>query len=94
MQHQFDYLENDRRKKIISTMSYIGEDSFNTAMAATVGLPVAITSRLILEEAVNLKGVQLPIIKEVYEPVLKELEQFGIRFVEEEVTIPKDVSSV
>jgi saccharopine dehydrogenase-like NADP-dependent oxidoreductase len=94
MQHQFDYLENDRRKKIISTMSHIGEDSFNTAMAATVGLPVAITSRLILEEAVNLKGVQLPIIKEVYEPVLKELEQFGIRFVEEEVTIPKDVSSV
>jgi saccharopine dehydrogenase-like NADP-dependent oxidoreductase len=94
MQHQFDYLENDRRKKIISTMSYIGEDSFNTAMAATVGLPVAITSRLIFEGAVNLKGVQLPIIKEVYDPVLKELEQFGIRFVEEEVTIPKDVSSV
>ncbi len=94
MQHQFDYLENETRKKIFSTMSYIGKDSYHTAMAATVGLPVAIVSRLILEGRMNLKGVQMPIIKEVYEPVLKELEQYDIRFIEEEVIIPKDISSV
>ncbi|MEX0981372.1 MAG: saccharopine dehydrogenase C-terminal domain-containing protein [Bacteroidales bacterium] len=94
MQHQFDYMENESRKKIFSTMSYIGKDSYHTAMAATVGLPVAIVGRLILEGSINLKGVQMPIIKEVYEPVLKELEQFDIRFIEEEVTIPKDISSV
>jgi saccharopine dehydrogenase-like NADP-dependent oxidoreductase len=94
MQHQFDYMENGTRKKIYSTMSHIGKDSYNTAMAATVGLPVAIVSRLIFEGTINLKGVKLPIIKEVYEPVLKELEQFDIRFAEEEVVIPKDTGSV
>ncbi len=94
MQHQFDYMEDGTRKKIYSTMSHIGKDSYNTAMAATVGLPVAIVSRLIFEGAINLKGVQMPIIKEVYEPVLMELEQFDIRFIEEELIIPKDTGSV
>lgn len=94
MQHQFDYMDGDLRKKIYSTMTYIGKDSYNTAMAATVGLPVAITARLILENKINLKGVHLPVIPEVYEPVLKELEQHGIRFIEEEVVIPRDISSV
>jgi len=94
MQHQFDFIEDQKRKKIYSTMTYIGKDSYNTAMAATVGLPVAITSRLILEGRVNLKGVQLPIMKEVYEPVLEELAEYDIRFVEEEVEIPMDISSL
>ncbi|MFC2080427.1 saccharopine dehydrogenase C-terminal domain-containing protein [Bacteroidota bacterium] len=94
MQHQFDYLENDVRKKIYSTLTYIGEDSYNTAMAATVGLPVAIVSRLILEGKIILKGVQLPILKDVYEPVLKELEHYNIKFVEEEVEIPRDIGSL
>lgn len=94
MQHQFDYRENGSRKKIYSTMSYIGSDRYNTAMAATVGLPVAITAKLILEGRVNLTGVQLPIMKEVYEPVLRELESFGISFVEEEVSMPLDTASL
>lgn len=94
MQHQFDYLDGPLRKKIYSTMSYIGKDPYNTAMAATVGLPVAMVARLILEGRINLKGVQLPIVKEVYEPVLKELETYGIKFIEEEVVIPRHISSV
>ena len=94
MQHQFDYRENGTRKKIYSTLSYIGADTYNTAMAATVGLPVAITARLILEEKINLKGVHLPIMKEVYNPVLKELESHGIRFVEEEISMPLDTGSL
>jgi saccharopine dehydrogenase-like NADP-dependent oxidoreductase len=94
MQHQFDYMDGELRKKIFSTMTYIGKDPYNTAMAATVGLPVAITARMILEGKINLKGIQLPVIPEVYEPVLKALEQHGIRFVEEEVVIPRDISSV
>ncbi|MEX0986831.1 MAG: saccharopine dehydrogenase C-terminal domain-containing protein [Bacteroidales bacterium] len=94
MQHQFDYIENKVRKKLYSTMTYIGEDTYHTAMAATVGLPVAITSRLILEGKIGLKGVQLPIHKEVYEPVLRELKQYNIEFVEEEVIIPGDMSSL
>ena len=94
MQHQFDYIEQNKRKKIYSTMTYIGKDSFDTAMAATVGLPVAITSRLILENRINLKGVRLPIMRELYEPVLKELAEYGIAFVEDEREIPMDISSL
>jgi saccharopine dehydrogenase-like NADP-dependent oxidoreductase len=94
MQHQFDYIENNTRKKIYSTLSYIGTDAYNTAMAATVGLPLAITSRLILEGGLHLKGVQLPISKEVYEPVLSELEQYNIKFLEEEYSIPMDIGSL
>jgi saccharopine dehydrogenase-like NADP-dependent oxidoreductase len=94
MQHQFDYTENGSRKKIYSTLSYIGTDTYNTAMAATVGLPVAITARLILEKKINLTGVHLPIMKEVYNPVLKELESHGIRFVEEEISMPLDTGSL
>jgi len=94
MQHQFDYMENNRRKKIYSTMTYIGEDAFNTAMAATVGLPVAIISRLILKGTISLTGVHLPIMKEVYEPALEELAGYGIKFVESEVEIPRDISSL
>jgi saccharopine dehydrogenase-like NADP-dependent oxidoreductase len=94
MQHQFDYIENDVRKKIYSTLTYIGEDTYNTAMAATVGLPVAIMSMLILEGKIRLTGVHLPIMKEVYEPVLKELKKYKIEFVEEEVVIPGDRGSL
>jgi saccharopine dehydrogenase-like NADP-dependent oxidoreductase len=94
MQHQFDYMQDEIRKKIYSTMVYIGKDSYNTAMAATVGLPVAIISRMILEGAVLLKGVQIPVNQEIYEPVLKELEQYDIKFIEEEATIPRDIDSL
>lgn len=94
MQHQFDYLVDNQRKKINSTLGYIGEDSYNTAMAATVGLPVAIISKYILEGKIKQTGVRLPITKEVYEPVLKELEKYNIKFIEEEIDIPLDRESL
>ena len=51
-----------------------------TAMAKTVGLPVAIAAKFILNKKIVLKGVQIPIDKSIYEPVLNELEHYGIRF--------------
>jgi saccharopine dehydrogenase (NAD+, L-glutamate forming) len=94
MQHQFDYLKNNRRFKIYSTLTYIGKDRYHTAMAATVGLPVAIIARLILQGTIRLTGVHIPVMKEVYAPVLEELKTFGIEFIEEEVEVPKDLGSV
>jgi len=93
MQHQFDFLEKDVRKKIYSTLTYVGSDEYHTAMAATVGLPLAITGKLILEGKINLKGVHLPIIPEIYEPVLEELKEYGITFTEEETIVPKVLGS-
>ncbi|HYX06458.1 MAG TPA: saccharopine dehydrogenase C-terminal domain-containing protein [Bacteroidales bacterium] len=85
MQHQFTYEKNGKRKKIVSSMVTTGETSIHTAMSRTVGLPVAIASKLILQGVINLSGVYIPIEPEIYNPVMKELEQYGIKFIEEEV---------
>lgn len=85
MYHKFGYELNGEKKQIDATMVCIGEDQIHTAMAKTVGLPVAMAALQILNGNITLKGVQLPIHKEVYKPILKELEEFGVTFHEKEV---------
>ena len=81
MYHEFKYRDNlNNEKTIVSTMGCVGEDSTFTAMAKTVGLPLAISCLMILNGQINSPGVQTPVVKEIYEPVLKELETFGISF--------------
>ena len=85
MYHKFGYELKGKKYQIDSTMVSIGEDQTYTAMAKTVGLPVAIATLDILNEKITTPGVQIPISKEVYEPILKELEDFGFVFKEKEV---------
>ncbi|WDF63835.1 saccharopine dehydrogenase family protein [Flavobacterium sp. KACC 22763] len=85
MYHKFGYELNGKKKQIDSKMVCIGEDQTYTAMAKTVGLPVAIATLLILNGKITTPGVQLPIKKEVYEPILKELEEYGVIFNEQNV---------
>lgn len=82
MYHKFGYEINGEQHQIDSKMVCIGDDQTYTAMAKTVGLPVAIATLQILNGNIKTPGVQLPITKEVYEPILKELENFGINFKE------------
>lgn len=84
MYHKFGYELNGEKKQIDSTMVLIGEDQTHTAMAKTVGLPVAIATLAILNKKITTPGVQIPITKEVYTPILKELESHGIIFNEKE----------
>lgn len=84
MYHKFGYELNGEKKQIDATMVNIGKDQSETAMARTVGLPVAIAALKILNGTISTPGVQLPITKEVYEPILKELAENGIVFKEEE----------
>lgn len=84
MYHKFGYEIKGKKKQIDSNMVNIGDDQIYTAMAKTVGLPVAIATLKILNGEITKPGVQLPITKEVYEPILKELEEFGIVFNEYE----------
>ncbi len=84
MYHKFGYELNGEKKQIDSTMVLIGEDQTRTAMAKTVGLPVAIASLAILNKKITTSGVQIPITKEVYTPILEELESYGIVFKEKE----------
>ena len=84
MYHKFGYELDGKKKQIDATMVNIGRDQNETAMARTVGLPVGIAALKILNGTISTPGVQIPISKEVYEPILAELEENGIHFREEE----------
>ena len=84
MYHKFGYEINGVKRQIDSKMVCLGEDQTYTAMAKTVGLPVAIATLQILNGKITTPGVQLPITKEVYLPILAELETLGVVFKEEE----------
>ena len=80
MQHKFGYEHEGKKKQIESSLVVIGDDQTFTAMSKTVGLPVAIATLKILNGEITIPGVQMPINKEVYEPILRELNDYGIHF--------------
>jgi saccharopine dehydrogenase-like NADP-dependent oxidoreductase len=85
MYHKFGYEIGGVKKQIDSKMVCIGDDQTYTAMAKTVGLPVAMATLQILNGNITTPGVQLPINKEVYTPILNELETYGVVFHEKEM---------
>jgi saccharopine dehydrogenase-like NADP-dependent oxidoreductase len=86
MWHKLIYkTKSGKTKEVHSSMVSIGEDHTYTAMSNTVGYPVGICCKLILNGTIKATGVELPISKEFYEPILKELESFDISFVEKDV---------
>jgi saccharopine dehydrogenase-like NADP-dependent oxidoreductase len=86
MWHRFLYELNGEHKELHSSMVVKGDDPIYTAMAKTVGLPVAIATKMILNGTISTPGVHIPISKEIYEPILNELENYGVHFEEKEVT--------
>ncbi len=84
MWHKFSYLDKVTGKTInlTSSMGLTGEDSGHTAMAKTVGLPLGIAAKLILTGRLNLTGLYIPTIREIYSPLLEELSAAGITFTE------------
>ena len=85
MYHKFGYELDGKKHQIDATMVAFGENQTYTAMAKTVGLPVAIATLAILNGKIKTPGVQIPISKEIYEPILIELKAHGICFNEKEV---------
>ena len=83
MQHQFVFTLDGQTKQLNSSLLVYGEGPRYTAMAKTVGLPVAIATKLILNGQIKSKGVRIPTTKDIYLPVLKELSENGIDFIEE-----------
>jgi saccharopine dehydrogenase-like NADP-dependent oxidoreductase len=83
LQHAFEAkYSDDREEKIISTLIDYGIPHGDSSMARTVGLPAAIGTRLILEGKIDLTGVHIPVVPEIYRPVLEELKGIGIEFKE------------
>lgn len=87
MQHEFEYELDRKRYRLVSTMVMKGANADDTSMSRLVGLPLGIFVRLVMEGEIKIKGVQIPVMKEVYEPVLAELTQYGVAFEEEETLL-------
>ena len=83
MQHLFEIKSSEGIKEIRSSLVCIGEDSSYTAMAKTVGLPLAIAVDLFLDGKINLTGLHVPVLPEIYNPILAALKSHGISFREE-----------
>jgi saccharopine dehydrogenase (NADP+, L-glutamate forming) len=80
MMHEIKFRIQNSESIVKSLLVVKGEDSVRTAMAKTVGLPLGIATKLILNGTIKLKGLHIPTQKEIYEPVLNELEAHGIQF--------------
>jgi saccharopine dehydrogenase-like NADP-dependent oxidoreductase len=82
MLHEIEFEQNRQLHKVVSCLIVKGQDHLRTAMAKTVGLPLGIAAKLILQEKIKLNGLHIPIVPEIYEPVLQELQAHGISFSE------------
>jgi saccharopine dehydrogenase (NADP+, L-glutamate forming) len=82
MMHEIEFERRGMTTKLHSFMIAQGEDNMRTAMAKTVGLPLGIMAKLLLQDKFNLTGLHIPILPDIYNPILKELEDYNIRFEE------------
>lgn len=82
MWHRFRFLMEDKEKEIQCSLVALGENSLQTAMAKTVGLPLAVATKLLLLGKIKQRGVVIPTKEEFYEPILNELCEMGIALVE------------
>lgn len=87
MLHEIEYEQDNKKYKQTASLLVTGEDDIHTAMAKTVGLPLGIAAKLILNDVIQLKGLHIPVVKEIYEPVLAELAAHDIQFKEEVVLL-------
>ena len=87
MWHRFDYEMDGVRKARTSSLSLEGKDSVFTAMSDTVGLPMALAVKPLMAGTFGTTGVDVPMSKTYYDPLLKGLADLGIRFVETELTL-------
>jgi saccharopine dehydrogenase-like NADP-dependent oxidoreductase len=87
MQHQLEFEKSGKKYQWIAEMSVIGENSQLTAIAKTVGLPLAMATKLILNGDFNQFGVFIPTMSEVYLPILNELNEWGVSFNERKISL-------
>jgi len=87
MQHRFVYEQNHKTMERRSSMVVIGKDKVHTAMSVTVGIPLAIAVKLFVSGQMKAEGVVIPVKPHLYNPILNELENYGVKFIEEEKEI-------
>ncbi len=85
MWHKFEYIHEGTERELHSSMVYIGKDQTYTAMSDTVGIPAAIMAKRMINGQVPYKGVQLPLYKDIYDPILQELSTYNMLFHEKQI---------
>jgi saccharopine dehydrogenase-like NADP-dependent oxidoreductase len=80
LQSEVKYEIDEVKRKSISTMTLTGKEKLHTAMTNSAGLPAAIGAKLLMQNKIKQRGVIIPVFPEIYEPALKELEEYGIKF--------------
>ncbi|MCI0513959.1 saccharopine dehydrogenase NADP-binding domain-containing protein [candidate division KSB1 bacterium] len=78
---------NNKKEKITSTMVDVGIPHGDTSMSRTVALPAAIATKLMVNDVIKLKGVHIPVLPEIYEPVLAELKTMHIDLIERKYSL-------
>ena len=87
MKHEFEYELEGKKRLLCSHLVLRGNDETDTAMSRLVGLPMGIFVKLVMKGKITSKGVNIPVMKEVYNPVLEELVNYGVVFTEEDSLI-------
>ncbi len=82
MLHEIEYSIGTRQFKLDSSLVLTGDDAINTAMATTVGLPLAMGVCAYLKGEIKMTGLHIPIDARIYQPILKSLAEEGIVFQE------------
>jgi saccharopine dehydrogenase-like NADP-dependent oxidoreductase len=82
MHHEFIAEYTSKKEYVTSTLVDYGIPDGDTSVARTVALPAAIAVKMILKKEINITGVHIPVIPEIYNPILDELEEIGIKFIE------------
>ena len=82
MHHEFVAEYSDKKEYITSTLVDYGIPNDDSAVARTVSIPAAIAVKMILNGKINIKGVHVPVLPDIYNPILDELENMGIKFKE------------
>ncbi|SKC45073.1 saccharopine dehydrogenase family protein [Ohtaekwangia koreensis] len=85
MWHRFLYDKGNHQHEIQASLIARGEDVINTAMAKTVGLPLGIAAKLLLQGKIQSRGVVIPVFSEFYTPILQELKTLGVELTESEM---------
>jgi saccharopine dehydrogenase-like NADP-dependent oxidoreductase len=88
MWHRFRFVQDGKHFELLSWLTSEGEDAVYTAMSRTVGLPIGIAARHLLQGKWSLAGIHLPVLEEIYNPVLDELESMGVKFQESRSLFP------
>jgi len=87
MRHELEYVCNNYHHTLTATLIAQGEDQRNSALAKAIGLTTGAAAKAILMDNIKVKGLHTPVKKEIYDPILNELDDLGVAFHIEETRI-------